>query len=103
MGMAVSHAIASGMNGIRAAGDLVARMQMCRGMRIDQAKRYVADKVGTTVRDLIDPVLMGEMRQDLGLGVIHPEPGDAVGLKAKRRIAAILEIDINCVHKDGHS
>ena len=103
MGMAVSHAIASGMNGMRAAGDLVARMQMSRGMKIDQAKEYVANKIGASVRDLIDPVIMGEMRQDLGLGVIHPEPGDAMGLKAKRRIAEILKIDINYVQKDGRS
>ena len=103
MGMAVSHAIASGMNGMRAAGDLVARMQMSRGMKIDQAKEYVANKIGASVRDLIDPVIMGEMRQDLGLGVIHPEPGDAKGLKAKRRIAEILKIDINYVQKDGRS
>ena len=44
-GMAITHAVASGMGGMRAAGDLVARMQIARGMKIDQAKKYVADKL----------------------------------------------------------
>ncbi len=43
LGMAISHAIASGMGGMRTAGDLVARMQMTRGMRIQEAKAYVAN------------------------------------------------------------
>ena len=30
--------------GMRTAGDLVARMQLNRGMRIDAAKQYVAEK-----------------------------------------------------------
>ena len=45
LGMAATHAIASGMGGMRTAGDLVARMQMSRGMRIRQAKEYVAGKL----------------------------------------------------------
>ena len=44
--MAVAHGIISGIGGIRAAGDLVARMQVAQGMRIDQAKGYVASKLG---------------------------------------------------------
>ncbi|MBC8442201.1 MAG: hypothetical protein H8D87_21250, partial [Deltaproteobacteria bacterium] len=31
--MAITHAQASGMGGMRGAGDLVARMQMSKGMR----------------------------------------------------------------------
>jgi hypothetical protein len=31
------------MGGLRTAGDLVARMQMTRGLRLPQAKKYVAD------------------------------------------------------------
>ena len=56
MGMAITHAIASGTGGMRAAGDLVARMQLNRGMRIDAAKSYVADKIGASVPDLADSV-----------------------------------------------
>ena len=41
--MPVAHAVASGMNGLRAAGDLVARLEMAKGMRLTEAKRTVAD------------------------------------------------------------
>ena len=99
MGMAVSHAIASGMGGMRAAGDLVARMQMTRGMRIDDAKKYVADKLNVAVSDLTDPVVMTEIREDLELGVVTPLPGCAKGIEAKLRIAEVLDIDINCIRR----
>jgi Dimethylamine methyltransferase (Dimeth_PyL) len=99
MGIAISHAVASGMGGMRAAGDLVARMQMTRGMKIDEAKAYVADKLGIAVADLTDPVVMMEIRQDLEIGYINPLPGCAKGLEAKIRIAEILDIEINCVRR----
>jgi dimethylamine--corrinoid protein Co-methyltransferase len=99
MGMAVSHAIASGMGGMRAAGDLVARMQMTRGMRIDDAKKYVADKLNVAVSDLTDPVVMTEIREDLDLGCVTPLPGCAKGIEAKLRIAEVLDIDINCIRR----
>ncbi len=97
--MAISHAIASGMGGMRAAGDLVARMQMTRGMKIDEAKAYVADKLSISVSDLSDPVIMTDIRQDLEIGSINPLPGCAKGLEAKIRIAEVLDIDINCVRR----
>ena len=97
--MAISHAIASGMGGMRAAGDLVARMQMTRGMKIDEAKAYVADKLSISVSDLSDPVMMTDIRQDLELGSINPLPGCAKGLEAKIRIAEVLDIDINCIRR----
>ncbi len=99
MGMAVSHALASGMGGMRAAGDLVARMQMTRAMRIDDAKKYVADKLNVAVSDLTDPVVMTEIREDLDLGVVTPLPGCAKGIEAKLRIAEVLDIDINCIRR----
>jgi dimethylamine--corrinoid protein Co-methyltransferase len=99
MGMAVSHAIASGMGGMRAAGDLVARMQMTRGMKIDDAKKYVADKLNVAVSDLTDPVVMTELREDLELGCVTPLPGCAKGIEAKLRIAEVLDIDINCIRR----
>ena len=99
MGMAITHAIASGMGGMRAAGDLVARMQMTRGMKIDEAKKYVADKLSVSVADLTDPVIMTEVREDLDIGSISPLPGCAKGIEAKLRIAEVLGIDINCVRR----
>jgi dimethylamine--corrinoid protein Co-methyltransferase len=99
LGMAAMHALASGIGGMRAAGDLVARMQMSRGMRIDEAKNYVADKLGTTVADLTDPVIMSEVRDDLNLGLLHPVGGVAKCMEAKFNIARLLDIDINCVNR----
>ena len=99
LGMAVSHAIASGMGGMRAAGDLVARMQMTRSMKINDAKKYVADKLKVSVSDLTDPVIMTEVREDLDIGSISPLPGCAKGIETKLRIAEVLDIDINCIRR----
>ena len=55
-GMPSAHATACGMNGLRAAGDLVARMQLTRGMRLPEAKKYVAGRLGVGVADLSDCV-----------------------------------------------
>src|SRR4030043_161709 len=97
--MAITHAIASGMGGMRGAGDLVARMQMARGMRINEAKTYVANKLKIGVMDLTDPVIMNEVRQDLELGLITPLPGRVNGIEAKFRIADVLGIEIHCVKR----
>ena len=99
LGMAITHAIASGIGGMRTAGDLVARMQMTRGMKIQEAKAYVADKLGVSVKDLTDPVLMSEAREDLKLGVLHPRGGSPKCMEAKFNIARLLDIDINCVRR----
>ena len=93
--MAVPHAMASGMGGMRTSGDLVARMQMTRGMKIDEAKRYTAEKLGVSVEDLTDPVLMRDVRRDLKLGIVQSEQGDAQGIEAKHHIADLLGIEIN--------
>ncbi len=97
--MALTHAHASGMGGMRAAGDLVARVQMARGMRIQEAKKYVADKLSISVTDLTDPVIMSEIRDDLQIGMVTPLPGCAKGIEAKFRIAEVLGLDINCVQR----
>ena len=97
--MAIAHAIASGLGGMRAAGDLVARMQMTRGMRIDEAKGYVANKLKISVGDLTDPVIMTELRQELGLGTVTPLPGGVKGIETKFRMAELLGIEINCVKR----
>jgi dimethylamine--corrinoid protein Co-methyltransferase len=97
--MAITHAHASGMGGMRAAGDLVARVQMTRGMRIQEAKAYVAEKLGVAVAQLTDPIIMTEVRTDLGIGVVTPLPGVPKGIEAKFNIAKVLDIDINCVKR----
>ncbi len=97
--MAITHAIASGMGGMRTAGDLVARMQMTRGMRIREAKEYVAKRLKLGVADLADPLRMTEVREDLGLGLVTPLPGRPIGMEAKFRIAEVLGIAINGVDR----
>ncbi len=98
-GMAITHAIASGMGGMRAAGDLVARMQIARGMKIEEAKTYVAEKLGVSISDLTDPIVMSEVRDDLKLGVLHPHGGSPKCMEAKFNIDRLLDIDINCVRR----
>ena len=87
------------MGGLRTAGDLVARMQMSRGMRIKEAKEFVANKLGASLRDLTDPVRMAEIREDFQLGLINPQPGFAMGMEAKFRISELLGIEINSLHR----
>jgi len=99
LGMAATHAIASGMGGMRTAGDLVARMQMSRGMRIRQAKEYVAGKLKISPIDLADPLIMSEIREDLKLGLINPPPNYAVGIEAKFHVAALLGIEIRSLKR----
>jgi len=74
-------------------------MQMARGMRIQEAKAYVAGKLGLAISDLTDPVIMTEVREDLQIGAVTPLPGCAKGIEAKFRIAEVLGIDINCVQQ----
>jgi len=87
------------MGGIRTAGDLVLRMQLNRGLKIDQAKDDVAAKLGVTPFDLSDCSVMRELRQSLDIGYPMPDPGAAKGIEAKIRIAALLGIRINSVER----
>jgi dimethylamine--corrinoid protein Co-methyltransferase len=99
--MPVAHGCASGLGGMRAAGDLVARMQMARGMRLGEAKAYVAAKLGVTPFDLSDPVSMSDLRGELGLGRVttselsHPEEPTAI--EAKGNIGDLLGLEIASV------
>jgi dimethylamine--corrinoid protein Co-methyltransferase len=96
-GMSISHALASGMGGIRTSGDLVARMQMTHKMRLPEAKRHVADKLKVGVDDLADSTVMRNLRQELDIGVITAVPGARRGIEAKRNIAELLEVDVPCL------
>ncbi len=85
------------MGGMHTAGDLVLRMQLAKGMKIDEAKKYVADKLGITVEELCDPIVMSEIREELGLGLQLPKSKDAIAMEAKINIAKVLGIKINSV------
>ena len=97
--MHMAHLLASSMGGIRAAGDLVARMQLSKKMRITDAKQYVADKLHVTPLDLSDPTIMRGLREELDIGTITGVPGIAKGLAAKARISQLLDIPINSVEQ----
>jgi len=96
--MHMAHLLASSMGGIRTAGDLVARMEL-KKMKIDEAKRYVADKLHVSTLDLSDPTLMRLLREELDIGVVTAVPGVAKGMAAKIRIAELLGIEINSVEQ----
>ena len=87
------------MGGIRTAGDLVARMQMTRKMRINEAKAYVADKLKVSPTDLSNEHVMREVREELDIGIITAVPGCAKGIEAKARIANLLGVRINSVER----
>jgi dimethylamine--corrinoid protein Co-methyltransferase len=97
--MAVAHAEASGMGGMRTAGDLVARVQLAKKLRIDDAKKYVADKLKVGVDELSDPIIMSEVRADLGFSVMMPLGGVPKGLECKFNIARVLDLNINCLDR----
>ncbi len=91
------------MGGLRTAGDLVARMQMTRRMRLPEAKSYVAAKLGASAADLSDPVIMADARRELGLGTIPTEdtatPSDALAIEAKLNIARVLGVSVRSAER----
>jgi dimethylamine--corrinoid protein Co-methyltransferase len=103
LGMPSAHANASGMGGMRAAGDLVARLELTRGMRLAQAKAYVAERLGVEPATLSDPIAMADVRAELGLGRIvtfeatYPDEPNAI--EAKFNISDLLGLPINCVER----
>jgi len=95
--MPIAHIVAAGMGGIRTAGDLVAWMQITRRMKIAEAKNYVADRLGVCLSDLTDEAVMREIRTDLGIGTVTATAGGPKGIRAKLKIAKLLDIQINSV------
>jgi len=98
-GMAVPHFMASGMGGIRTAGDLVARMEYSKNMKVDKAKDYVAKKLGLSTLEIADEYIMRELREELKIGVVTGVPGAPRGIAAKMNIEKLLDIKINSCEK----
>lgn len=84
------------MGGMRTAGDLVARMEFAKSMRLGKAKEYVAKKLGVTPYDLSDVYMMRELREQLDIGVVTALPTASRGIQSKFRIEDLLGIKINC-------
>ncbi len=85
------------MGGIRTSGDLVAWMQITRRMKIHEAKAYVAKKLNIDLLDLTDEEVMRPLREDLGIGIVTSVAGSPKGIRAKMKIADLLDISIRSV------
>jgi dimethylamine--corrinoid protein Co-methyltransferase len=95
--MHIAHIFACGMGGIRTSGDLVAWMQLIKKMKIAEAKQYVAQKLGVAIADLVDEETMRPLREDLGIGTITSVAGSPKGIRAKLKIAELLDVPINSI------
>jgi len=95
--MHLAHIFASGMGGIRTTGDLVAWMQLTKQMKLAQAKQYVAHKLKIEAEDLVNEELIRQLRQELEIGLITSVAGSPKGIRAKLKIADLLDIKINSV------
>ena len=71
---------------------------MSKAMKIAEAKKYVADKLGISVPEIHDPVIMREVREDCRIGVIQSLPGLPKGMEAKHHIARLLGIELNSLN-----
>lgn len=87
------------MGGVRTAGDLVARMEFSKNMKLAKAKEYVAKKLGISEIEIADETVMRDLRYDLGLGNVTSIPGAAKGMEAKLNIEKVLGITINSCEK----
>jgi dimethylamine--corrinoid protein Co-methyltransferase len=95
--MHLAHIFASGMGGIRTSGDLVAWLQLIKKMKIAEAKQYVAEKLEVALSDLTNEEVMRQIREDLGIGIITSVAGSPKGMRAKLKVAELLDIRINSV------
>jgi dimethylamine--corrinoid protein Co-methyltransferase len=93
--MRAIHAAASGMNGMRTAGDLVARAQFAKNLKIDDAKKYVSKKLGVDAFDLSDEHAMKDVREEFGFGALGEFAETPRGIAAKLNIEKALDLKIN--------
>lgn len=72
-------------------------MQITRGMKIREAKEYVAAKLGINTLDLVNEEVMRGIRRQLQLGTVTSIAGSPKGIRAKWKIAELLGINIRSV------
>jgi dimethylamine--corrinoid protein Co-methyltransferase len=87
------------MGGLRTAGDLVARAQMEKKLKIGEAKEYVRQKLGIDMETMMVECRMKELREKLDIGHVSSPVGYAKGIAAKVRIAELCDFTINSVSK----
>jgi dimethylamine--corrinoid protein Co-methyltransferase len=95
--MHLAHIFASGMGGIRTTGDLVAWMQLIKKMKIAEAKQYVAQQLKVESSDLTNVEVIRQLREELGIGTITSVAGSPKGMRAKLKVAELLDVRINSV------
>ena len=72
-------------------------MQLIRKMKLAEAKQYVARKLKVAVSDLVNEELQRHLREELGIGTIISIAGSPKGMRAKLKIAELLDVRINSV------
>ena len=72
-------------------------MQMSRKMKIHEAKQYVAEKLEVDVLDLTNEEIMRPLREELGIGTVTSVAGSPKGIRAKMKVAELLDIQIPSV------
>ncbi len=97
--MDLAYRMSIGMGGIGTVGDIVARLQMTKQMKLNEAKEFVAKKLGVDQFTLHDTLQMRDIRDELELGSVTALPGKAKGIESKARIAEFFDIKINSVER----
>jgi dimethylamine--corrinoid protein Co-methyltransferase len=64
---------------------------------LTEAKKYVANKLKIELLDLTNEEVMRQLREDLGIGTTTSVAGSPKGIRAKLRVAELLDIPINSV------
>ena len=72
-------------------------MQLIKRMKLTEAKKYVADKLKVELLDLTNEEVMRQLREDLGIGTTTSVAGGPKGIRAKLKVAELLEVPINSV------
>ena len=72
-------------------------MQLIKKMKLTEAKQYVAEKLNVEVADLVNEELLRQLMEELGIGTIISVSGSPKGMRAKLKIAELLDVRINSV------
>ena len=75
----------------------MAWMQLIKKMKLAEAKKYVANKLGIELMDLTNEEVMRQLREDLGIGTTTSVAGSPKGIRAKLKVADLLDVPINSV------
>jgi len=72
-------------------------MQLIKKMKLTEAKKYVAQKLGIELSDLTNEEVMRQLREDLDIGTTTSVAGSPKGIRAKLKVAELLDVPINSV------